>query len=297
MSLDGDVPDTIVLIHGLWLTPRSWERWVDRYTSRGFRVLAPAWPGLEAEVEALNADPSPIARLTVDRIVDHYEDIVLGLERPPIIMGHSFGGTFAQILLDRGLGAAGVGVASATVKGVRDLPLSTIKVAAPALSPFKKDQAVPLTPKEFHYAFTNTLSEEESEAIYRRYHVPAAGTVLREYAFANFHRDAPTTVDFHREARAPLLFIGFGEDHVMPPRVVSHTEEKYDDAVSITEYIEFPGRPHFPSVPGWEQVADNALAWAIEHSSRSATDHGSDAWNGTRSPRDRSPGAGSSRSG
>src|SRR5919202_289676 len=154
----GDTPDTIVLIHGLWLTPRSWERWVDRYSSRGYRVLAPAWPGMEVEVEALNADPSPIVRLTVDRVVDHYEDIVLGLERPPIIMGHSFGGTFTQILLDRGLGAAGVGVASATVRGVLDLPLTTIRAAAPALSPFKKGGAVALTPEGFHYALTNTLS-------------------------------------------------------------------------------------------------------------------------------------------
>jgi pimeloyl-ACP methyl ester carboxylesterase len=273
MSTGGDPPDTIVLIHGLWLTPRSWERWVDRYAHRGYQVLAPAWPGMEAEVEALNADPSPIARLTVDRIVDHYEEIILNLERPPIIMGHSFGGTFTQILLDRGLGAAGVGVASATVKGVRDLPLSTIKVAAPALSPFKKGQAVPLTPKEFHYAFTNTLSESESNAIYRRYHVPAASTVLHEYAFANFHREAPTRVDFRREERAPLLFIAFGEDHVMPPRVVGHTEEKYDDSSSITELKEFPGRPHFPGVTGWEEVADYALAWALEHASLSVADH------------------------
>jgi pimeloyl-ACP methyl ester carboxylesterase len=271
MSSGGEPPDTIVLIHGLWLTPRSWERWIDRYTSRGYRVLAPAWPGMEAEVEALNADPSPIARLTVDRIVDHYEDIILGLERPPIIMGHSFGGTFTQILLDRGLGAAGVGVASATVKGVRDLPLSTIKVAAPALSPFKKDEAVPLSPKEFHYAFANTLSRSESDAIHQRYHVPAATTVLREYAFANFHRDAPTAVDFRREARAPLLFIGFGSDHVMPPKVVGHLEEKYDDSASITEYKEFPGRPHFPSVAGWEEVADYALAWTVAHASLSGT--------------------------
>jgi pimeloyl-ACP methyl ester carboxylesterase len=271
MSTGGEPPDTIVLVHGLWLTPRSWERWVDRYTSRGYRVLAPAWPGMEGEVEALNADPSPIARLTVDRIVDHYEDVVLGLERPPIIMGHSFGGTFTQILLDRGLGAAGVGVASATVKGVRDLPLSTIKVAAPALSPFKKDEAVPLTAKEFHYAFANTLSQAESDAIYRRYHVPAASTVLREYAFANFHRDAPTAVDFRREARAPLLFIGFGEDHVMPPSVVGHNEEKYDESRSITEYKEFPGRPHFPAVAGWEEVADYALTWAFAHASLSGT--------------------------
>jgi pimeloyl-ACP methyl ester carboxylesterase len=277
MTNGNGTPDTIVLIHGLWLTPRSWERWIDRYESRGYRVLAPAWPGMEAEVEALNADPSPIARLTVDKVVNHYEDIIIDLERPPIIMGHSFGGTFTQILLDRGLGAAGVGVASATVKGVRDLPLSTIKVAAPALSPFKQGEAVPLTPEEFHYAFTNTLSQQESDAIYARYHVPAAGTVLREYAFANFHRDAPTKVDFRREARAPLLFIGFGEDHVMPPKVVGHNEEKYDDAVSITEFKEFPGRPHFPAAPGWEEVADYALDWAVAHASMPVADHSSEA--------------------
>ena len=80
MSLDGDAPGTIVLIHGLWLTPRSWERWVARYTSRGFRLLAPPWPGMEAEVEASNVDPSPIPAHRRP-IVDHYEDIVLGLVR------------------------------------------------------------------------------------------------------------------------------------------------------------------------------------------------------------------------
>jgi pimeloyl-ACP methyl ester carboxylesterase len=155
------------------------------------------------------------------------------------------------------------------VKGVRDLPLSTIKVASPALSPFKKGEPVALTPKEFHYAFANTLSREESDALYTRYAVPAAGGVLKEYAFANFHRDTPTKVDFHREGRAPLLFIGFGEDHVMPPKVVRHNEEKYDDSSAITEFVEFPGRPHFPGAPGWEEVADDALAWAVEHASSS----------------------------
>jgi pimeloyl-ACP methyl ester carboxylesterase len=136
---------------------------------------------------------------------------------------------------------------------------------------------VPLTPEEFHYAFANTLTREESDAIYRRYHVPAAGTVLREYAFANFRRDAPTAVDFRREARAPLLFIAFGEDHVMPPKVVGHNEEKYDDAASITDYKEFPGRPHFPSVPGWEEVADYALTWAVEQASLTGADQAPDA--------------------
>jgi pimeloyl-ACP methyl ester carboxylesterase len=49
--------DTIVLIHGLWMTPRSWQKWVDHYEGRGYRVLAPAYPGLEVEVEALRRTP------------------------------------------------------------------------------------------------------------------------------------------------------------------------------------------------------------------------------------------------
>jgi len=28
-------PDTVVLIHGLWMTPRSWEKWAARYEGRG----------------------------------------------------------------------------------------------------------------------------------------------------------------------------------------------------------------------------------------------------------------------
>lgn len=263
--MNARTPDTIVLIHGLWLTSLSWEGWAEHYDRRGYRVLAPAWPGMEAGVAALNADPSAMAPLTVDKVVNHYEQLILELDRPPIIMGHSFGGTFTQILLDRGLGAAGVGLASAAVKGIKDLPFSQIRAAGPGLSPFKRGDAVALSPKEFHYAFTNTLSPEESDAIHARQAVPAPATVLQEGAFANFHRHAATEVDFRREGRAPLLLIGFGDDHLVPPSVVRHNEERYDDARSVTEYVEFPGRPHFPGAPGWEEVADRALDWTIAH--------------------------------
>jgi len=259
-------PDTIVLIHGLWMTPRSWEKWAERYESRGYKVLAPAWPGMEVEVEALNEDPSPIATLDVEQLVDHYEGIIRGLDSPPIIMGHSLGGTVTQLLLDRGLGAAAVGVASGTVKGVLDLPLSTLKSSSPVLlNPFNRGKAIPLDEKQFHYAFGNTMSQEESDAIYQRYHVAAAATVLFEVAFANLHFHAPTKVNFENDDRAPLLFIAFGEDHVVPPKASRHNAEKYEDAKAITEFKEFPGRPHFPGAPGWEEVADYALTWAMEH--------------------------------
>src|SRR5205823_10481854 len=126
-------PDTVVLIHGLYVTPLSWEGWIQRYLNRGYRVMAPAWPGMEGSVESLRRDPSPIARQSVTEIVDHYERIIRGLDRPPIIMGHSFGGTFLQMLLDRGLGAAGVAVDSGMVRGVLDLPLTTLRSNWPLL--------------------------------------------------------------------------------------------------------------------------------------------------------------------
>jgi pimeloyl-ACP methyl ester carboxylesterase len=40
-------PDTIVLIHGLWVTPRSWEKWVEHYEGRGYRVLPPPTQALK----------------------------------------------------------------------------------------------------------------------------------------------------------------------------------------------------------------------------------------------------------
>jgi pimeloyl-ACP methyl ester carboxylesterase len=205
--------DTIVLIHGLWMTPRNWEHWVERYQNLGYKVLTPAYPGLEVEVEALNRDPSPIEDLAVDLVIDHYENVIRSLENPPILMGHSFGGTPVQILLDRGLGAAGVAIDSAPTKGVLLLPLTTIRAGFPVLhNPANRHKAVPFTPEQFHYAFTNTLSEEESRAVYDRYHVPAPGRIVFDGALANFNPHAPNAVDYDKDDRAPLLFIAGGKD-------------------------------------------------------------------------------------
>ena len=100
----------------------------------------------------------------MEQIVDAYEGIIRELESPPIIMGHSLGGTVTQFLLDRGVGAAGVGVASGTVKGVLDLPLSTLKSSSPVLlNPFDRGKAIPLDKKQFRYALGNTMSHSASQ--------------------------------------------------------------------------------------------------------------------------------------
>lgn len=123
----------IVLVHGLWLTPRSWEGWKERFETRGHEVQAPAWPRMHGEVEDVRRDPSPLKGLGVTEIVDHYEGIVRGLARPPVIMGHSFGGLVTELLLDGGLGVAGVAISPAPVKGVLRLPPAQLRSSFPVL--------------------------------------------------------------------------------------------------------------------------------------------------------------------
>src|SRR5687768_15397592 len=166
MSTEPGAPDTIVLIHGFWVTPRSWEHWVDRYEARGYRVLAPAYPGFEVEVEALNADPTPIEALTVPGILEHLGSVIGALDSPPILMGHSAGGAFTQLLLDRGYGAAGVAINSAPTEGVKRLPLSQIRSSFPILkNPANRHKAVGFTFEQWRYVFTNTFGEEEARKL------------------------------------------------------------------------------------------------------------------------------------
>jgi pimeloyl-ACP methyl ester carboxylesterase len=270
---DTQAPDTVVLIHGLWLTAQSWERWVERYSDRGYQVVAESWPGMDGDLAALRDDPSELNDLGIGEIVDHYAGIVSELARPPIIMGHSFGGAFTQILLDRGLGAAGVAIDSAAVKGINRLPLSSLRSAWPALkNPANRHRTTMLSPEEFHYAFTNTMSEEESAAVYERYAAPGPGRVLFQAALANFNPHAPTHVDFHNENRAPLLLIGGGADHTVPAVIDKSTAKHYRKSGAITEYKEFPGRSHYTvGEDGWEEVADYALDWAASHAREAAT--------------------------
>jgi pimeloyl-ACP methyl ester carboxylesterase len=267
MPIKTEGTTTIVLIHGLWMTALSWEYWVRRYAEQGYRVIARSWPGMEGDIDALRRDPSPIAGLGVTEVVDHYERIIRELDRPPIVMGHSFGGLITQILLDRGLGAAGVAIASAAVKGILFLPFSTLRVVAPALrNPFNDRRAIPLTPEQFHYAFTNHLDEEESLAVYRRYAVPGPDHMLFQAGLANFNPHAATTVDVHNDHRAPLLMIAGEMDHVSPATVVEANVKLYRKSTAVTAYREFPGRTHFIlGQEGWEEVADFALAWAERH--------------------------------
>jgi pimeloyl-ACP methyl ester carboxylesterase len=260
-------PDTIVLVHGFWVTPRSWEDWIMHYEQKGFKVVAPAYPGFEVEVEALNTDPHVIEKLTAHDIIDHLIGVVSALPTPPIIMGHSAGGAFTQVLIDRGYGTSAVALNSAPTEGVLVTPLTQIKSTFPVLkSPANRHKAVPLTLEQWTYAFTNTFTPDESRRLYERYAVPASGGILWDSVLANFiPGPQDIAVDYHNASRAPLLFISGSEDHIMPPSV-QRSNAKHYKADTVTEIREYPGYSHLlPAQYGWREIADYALDWALRH--------------------------------
>jgi pimeloyl-ACP methyl ester carboxylesterase len=270
MTADDKPP--IVLVHGFWVTPRSWEHWISHYEGHGHRVLAPAYPGFEVEVEALNEDPTPIEQVTVPQIIEHFEKVIDDLESPPIIIGHSAGGAFTQILLDHGRGAAGVALNSAPTEGVRAVPPAQLKATLPILkNPANRHKAVGFTFEQWQYAFTNTFSEEEARRLYDRYHIPASGSIFWGSVLANLqpgHQE--TWVDYHNDDRAPLLFVSGSEDHLMPPKI-QQSNAKHYKSNTVTEVKEYEGFAHLlPAQEGWEEVADYALDWAMSHASAPA---------------------------
>jgi alpha-beta hydrolase superfamily lysophospholipase len=250
----------IVLIHGLWVNGRSWEEWVEHYAAAGYEVQAPSWPGLEGDPAELRRHPT-YGGVGIGEVTDFYAELAGRLSRPPIVIGHSYGGLVTQLLVDRGVVAAGVAVHSAPTQGVV-LPLSTIRATSPALRhPSSYRGTVLLSKKQWHWRFCSTFTKEQSDALYERYCIPAPGRPLYQSAMSFFQRNPVIKVDLKNADRPPLLFVATDKaDNVVPGRMNVSNAKRYK--AGKTDFKEFPGRPHLvSSAPGWEEIADYAAEW------------------------------------
>jgi pimeloyl-ACP methyl ester carboxylesterase len=225
--------------------------------------MAPGWPG-DADTVAESRDKADDeADHGIDQITDHYAAVIEALATPPILIGHSFGGLIAEKLLGQGRGAAAVAIDAAQLKGVLVLPLAAARTGFPVLkNPKNKHRAMSLTLKQFRYSFGNTLSDDESKALYDKWTIPGPGRPLFEAAFAAFSRHSPDEVDTGNTDRGPLLLIAGGEDHTVPEAVTKSSFKQYKDSTALTDFMEFPDRGHSLTIDhGWRDIADASLEW------------------------------------
>src|SRR5262245_18813348 len=116
----------VVFVHGLWLLPSSWDRWVTWFEEAGYVGLTPGWPDDPETVAEAREHPEVFAGKGIGEIADYEEAIIRRLDRRPVIIGHSFGGLLTMILAGRGLAAASVAISPGPFHGVRPLPIAPL---------------------------------------------------------------------------------------------------------------------------------------------------------------------------
>ncbi len=257
------VATPVVFVHGLWLLPTSWNRWVSLFEDGGYVGLTPGWPDDPETVDGANADPTVFAHKGIGQIADYLESIINRLERKPAIVGHSFGGLLTQILAGRGLSRASVALDPAPFRGVLPLPLSALRSGEPVLkNPANFSRAVPLTFDQFRYGFANAVGEDEAKELYATFAVPGSGKPLFQAATANVNPWTEAKVDTKNPDRGPLLIVVGDQDNTVPPAVAKASFNRQRRNPGVTEYLEIPGRGHALTIDnGWLDVAETALAF------------------------------------
>ncbi len=251
----------VVFVHGLWLLPNSWDRWVEHFEAAGYVALTPGWPDDPDTVEEAKAKPEVFARKTVGQIADHFSAVIETLDRKPAVIGHSFGGLLTQIVAGRGQSAASVAISPAPFRGVLPLPISALRSASPVLSnPANRHRAVPLTFEQFQYGFGNAVDEAEAKELYEAYAVPGAGAPIFQAASANLNPWTEVKVKTKNPERGPLLIVGADQDHTVPAVISKASFKKQKRNEGVTEIKVFEGRAHSLVVDhGWKDVADTSL--------------------------------------
>ena len=252
---------TIVFIHGLWMHTSSWQPWMDFFKQHGYETMNPGWPGDSPTVAGCRANPKSIANRGVKEIADNYAKIIVTLPESPIVIGHSFGGLLVQILLGRGIVSGAIAIDPAPIKGVWQLPFSTIKASLPVIgNPFNLKKAKSLTFKQFNYGFANAVPEKEARELYDLWTIPAPCRPLFQAAIATFAGNE-TKVNTQNSSRGPLLITGGSKDNIAPPILGKASLKKYNTSV-IYEFKLFEGRGHSLVVDrGWKEIAEYSLAW------------------------------------
>ena len=249
----------IIFIHGMFQNPKSWEKWQHYFTERGYNCIAPAWPYHEGEPADLRANPAPeLGDLGLQELVDQFAGIASSVDSP-ILIGHSVGGLIAQLLINKGIGSAGVCIDSVAPNAMLAFDWGFMKNSALIANPFKGNEPFQMDLESFQSSFCNTMTEEETKVAYEAFATHDSRNVLRDCMgeAGQIDLDLP---------HAPLLFVSGEADEIIPASLNEKNAEAYTDENSKTFFQKFPDRSHFIcGQPGWEEVAESVYDWLEEH--------------------------------
>lgn len=249
---------SVVFITGTFLGNNCWNEWKLYFEDKGYSCVAPAWPGKDASPEVLrNRHPdAAIATNRLGNLTEYFADIVNGLPEKPTMIGHSLGGLIVQLLLQRGLGLAGVALHSFPPLGLMPSNISFLKAMWGAMGFFTSSKKSYMTSfKKWNRLVANDMTCEEQKHLFYSYATPESKLIVRD----SFKCVAK--IDFEKK-RDPLLLISGGRDQIISSSLNFSCYEKYKMSNSITDYKDFEGRNHLVfGDAGWKEEADFILYW------------------------------------
>lgn len=192
--------------------------------------------------------------------LESHARIIESQAEPPILVGHSFGGLFVQMLLDRGLGASGVAIDPGPPRWIIPGP-AAVRAALPVLLTWGGwRKTLTMSFESFQWGFAHTQPEAEQRAAYEKHVVPTPGRIYFQAVLG-----IGTKVNFRNPNRAPLLLIAGEKDRTANPSMVKAMYRRHARSPAVTSFKSFRDRTHWLiGAPGWEEIADHAISWAEE---------------------------------
>ncbi|MFH1114244.1 MAG: alpha/beta hydrolase [Pseudomonadota bacterium] len=248
--------ETIVMIHGMWGTPRIWENYRGFFEQRGYRCVIPA-------LRFHDADPasSPDPELGRTGLLDYASDLereIMSLDSKPIIMGHSMGGLLAQILGSRGLAKALVLLTPAAPEGIFSIRLSVLRTFFRVMSKWGFwNKPMKLSFGAARYSLLALMGPEQRREIYADM-VYESGRAAAEIGFWFFDKHHAARVDASK-ITCPVLVVAGSRDRITPATVSRKIAQRYP---GYSTYKEYPDHAHWViGEPGWNLIAEDIERW------------------------------------
>jgi pimeloyl-ACP methyl ester carboxylesterase len=248
----------VLLIHGMWSTPATFDRLRMVLEAAGHATHAPC---LLFHDRPACLPPAPaLGELSITAYVDHLVAEAGKLGAPPVILGHSMGSLLAQMVAQR-IPHAGLVLLS---------PAAAANSQSPGLDPIKSLKNVVL---KWGWWEKPTLCDEAGARWGIFNGVPEdvtakeiaalvwdSGRVLAQMALPPLFGNV-TRVDYDRLNQPALVVVGLN-DRITPPGIARATARNLTGQV---DYQELPGVPHWLFYGEVEpQVTAMVVAWLAQ---------------------------------
>jgi pimeloyl-ACP methyl ester carboxylesterase len=246
----------VCFIQGDWLIPIVWAKFERHFKACGYAcsVLSLPGPGVQGWYRVLgdrDARSSPVTRL-----VDFYAEQIAAFPAPPILIGHAMGGLVVQLLLDRGLGVAGIAIAPRPPQCVFPGILPLLQTLTERAEWLEGMRFLRMTPAQFSRRVGYPAPRQTTDPLYEKF----VGRVPQKL-MATAALGVGSRLLFQHE-RGPLLLISGSDDRMVASSVVLANYSYQRRSLAPTDFISLPGCGHLLiTLPGWEHVADRIIEW------------------------------------